>query len=284
MRRFRLALLLAPAVGVVVVLFLGGLGLGLVQSLGYFPVIGMTDLTLRHYVAALTDREFTASLALTAGVATAVTAISTVLAIAAALCLRRDSRAARVVAVLFQLPLPVPHLVIAICVLLFFSQGGLIARLAYALGLIGEPAEFPVLVQDRNGIGIVLSYAWKEVPFVGLIVLALLREVGHDYEELARTLGASPWQRLRYVIIPLIVPGVISSSVIVFAYTFGAFEVPYLLGAQYPAALPVLAFRNYTDVDLRARPEALALSLIIALIITTLVFGYMWATRRLVRG
>ena len=93
----------------------------------------------------------------------------------------------------------------------------------------------------------------------GLIVLAVLQSIGEDYEDLARTLGANSWQRFRYVILPLIMPGVLSSSVLVFAFTFGAFEIPYLLGQRFPSALPVLSYRAYTDVDLNSRPEAMAM-------------------------
>ncbi|MCP4424895.1 MAG: hypothetical protein GY803_10410 [Chloroflexi bacterium] len=65
-----------------------------------------------------------------------------------------------------------------------------------------------------------------------------------------------------------------------FAFTFGAFEAPLLLGSRYPSALPVLAYRLYTDVDLNARPEAIAMSMIIAGLITVLILVYMRLTRR----
>ena len=99
----------------------------------------------------------------------------------------------------------------------------------------------------------------------------------------ARSLGANAWQRFRYVILPLIIPGVLSASMLVLAFTFGAFEIPYLLGQRFPSALPVLSFRAYTDVDLNARPEAMAMSMIIAGLITILVYVYQRVTRAGVR-
>ncbi len=95
--------------------------------------------------------------------------------------------------------------------------------------------------------------------------------------------GASRWQRFRFVILPFLMPGILSSSILVFAFTFGAFEVPLLLGQRYPSALPVLAYRSYTNVDLNARPEAMAMSVVIAVIISVLVFAYMQLTRRYLR-
>jgi len=88
-------------------------------------------------------------------------------------------------------------------------------------------------------------------------------------------LGASYWQRLRHVTLPLVAPSVLAASVLVFAYTFGAYEVPFLLGQRYPSALPVLAYRRYVDTDLTARPEAMALSVLMALISAGLIAIYM---------
>ena len=100
---------------------------------------------------------------------------------------------------------------------------------------------------------------------------------------MARSLGANRWQAFRQVTLPLIMPGVVSASVIVFAFTFGAFEIPYLLGRTFPAALPVLAYQSYTDVDLAARPQAMAMAMVIAFISTLLIMAYMKLSRVYIR-
>ncbi|MBK9313566.1 MAG: ABC transporter permease subunit [Acidobacteria bacterium] len=109
------------------------------------------------------------------------------------------------------------------------------------------------MINDRYAVGIILAYVLKELPFIALMVLALLARLGDEYDQLAQTLGASRWQRLRHVTLPLIAPAVISSSVVVFSFIFGAFEVPYILGRPYPAMLSVIAQRRYLDVDLAQR-------------------------------
>ena len=53
------------------------------------------------------------------------------------------------------------------------KQSGLLARFGFALGWIGEPAEFPAVVQDRFGVSIIVAYVLKETPFIALMVLAL---------------------------------------------------------------------------------------------------------------
>jgi putative spermidine/putrescine transport system permease protein len=177
-------------------------------------------------------------------------------------------------------PLPVPHLVAAAGLVMLLTQSGIAARLAYAGGLIGQPSDFPPLFYDRSSVGIVLVYLWKEVPFIGLVLLAVLKSTGSEYEEAAATLGASPLQRLRYVLLPLLLPSLLATSVIVFAYMFGSFEIPLLLGARYPEVLPVMAYRLYSNPDLSLRPQAM----VVGVLTTVILVGLLAIYRRLARG
>lgn len=281
--RLKIILLLTPALSAIFLLFFGGLVLGLMRSFNYMPVIGLTEPNLDAYVSIFTSREFYLSFLLTFHIAFTSTVISSVLAVGAALLLRRSFIGRPVVNFLFQLNLTVPHLVGAIGILYLFSQSGSFARLAAEWHLISRPSEFPALVFDPYAIGIILQYVWKEIPFIGVIVLANMQSLGEDYESVARSLGATRWQAFRYVLLPLIFPGVLSASVIVFAFTFGAYEIPALLGANYPAALPVLAYRQYTDVDLAARPEAMAMAIIIAVLSAVMIYFYVRYSRRNIR-
>lgn len=282
--RTKIFLLLLPAMFIIVVLFFGGLLIGLMRSFNYMPVIGLTDPDFSAYISVFTDREFYLSFLLTFHIAFTSTVISSILAIGAALLLRRNFVGRGIVNFLFQLNLTVPHLVGAIGILYLFSQSGTFARLANEFGMIQRTSDFPALVFDPYAIGIILQYVWKEVPFIGVIVLANIQSIGEDYESVARSLGASKWQTFRFVLLPLIFPGVLSASVMVFAFTFGAYEIPAILGANFPAALPVLAYRKYTDVDLAARPEAMAMAIVIALLSAVMIYFYVRYSRRRIRG
>ena len=282
--RTRIFILLAPALLIIGVLFFGGLLIGIMRSLNNMPVIGLTQPNFDAYISIFSSREFYLSFLLTFHISFTSTVLSSILAIGAALLLRRQFLGRAIVNFLFQLNLTVPHLVGAIGILYLFSQSGSFARLAAEWGMIARPGDFPALVFDPYAIGIILQYVWKEVPFIGVIVLANMQAIGEDYESVARSLGASRWQSFRYVLLPMIFPGVLSASVIVFAFTFGAYEIPALLGANYPAALPVLAYRKYTDVDLVARPEAMAMAIVIALLSAVMLYLYVRYTRRRIRG
>ncbi|MCI0388285.1 MAG: ABC transporter permease subunit [Acidobacteria bacterium] len=275
-------LMLSPALAVIGVLFVGGLALAAAQSLGYFAPTGENVFTLRHYAALIGDGEVYASLWLTLKLATLATVISAVCALALALGLREFARRSRAVNLLLQIPLAAPHLAMAGALITVIAPSGLLARMAYAAGLIQQPADFPALINDRYGAGIVLSYVLKEAPFIALMTLALLARLGDEYEQAARSLGASAWQRFRYVTLPLVAPAVVSSSVIVFAFIFGAFEVPFILGRPYPAMLSVVAQQRYLDVNLMARPGAIALAVISTLLTAALAWAYLRLTRALI--
>jgi len=286
--RWRVPAMLAPALLVVVVLFGGGLAYGLLQSLGWQPLIGRRELTLQAYVNLLAGEpyaeQFWTGLWLGLWISLASTVLSAALAVGAALLIRGTRSGKRLAVFLFQLNLPIPHIVAAVGILFLLSQSGLLSRLGAQMGLLDSPSDFPILVKDRFGAGIILSYVWKEVPFIGVIVLAVLQSLSRDYEDIARNLGANWWQRFTHVILPLITPALLSTSIIVFAFTFGAYEVPGILGVRYPRTLPVLSLRFFTDADLSARSEAGALSMIVAAIVMVLVAGYMWLTNRNLRG
>ncbi len=273
--RARVPLLLAPAMAVVIFLFMGGLILGLVQSFGYMPVIGQTDFNFNAYINILHDKAFLGALLQTIWISFSSTILSTILAIICALVLRQSLVGKKIVSFIFQLNVPLPHIVGAIAILFLVSQSGMLSRVTHLIGLTDHPSDFIALVYDPLSSGVIIEYLWKTTAFTGVILLAVLTSLGENYEELARSLGANRWQRFWYVILPLIMPGVLRSSILVFAFAFGSFEVPYLLGQKFPPALPVLAYEYYRDVDLGNRQEAMAISMIIAALITVLIIIYM---------
>lgn len=213
-------------------------------------------------------REFWPSL----GFSLWVSLASTLLAAAGALLVGvllsdRQLPARRAEILSLNLNLAFPHLVWAIGLLLLLSQSGLLARIAAQLGLIAGPADFPVLVRDRYGAGIIVDYVSKEIPFLTLIVLAVLRTQAEQYDLVAENLGASAFQRIRYVTLPLVLPALAGGALLVFAFVFGAYEVPALLGVRFPRMIAVLAYDLFVNPDLRSRAEAMAISLIMSIVV-----------------
>lgn len=275
--------MLAPALAVIGLLFLGGLGEGIAQSFGYLPFLPGWHWSLDAYTSLFDDKAVRASFQLTFRTAFLATLLAVVLGVSGALLVRSTRRGRRVLSAVFQSTLPVPHIVGALAMLLLLSQGGLLSRLTHAVGLTSGTQSFPDVANDRFGLGILVEYAWKESPFIGVVVLSALNSGVADLEEAARTLGAARWARFRHVVLPLITPGVLATSILVFAFSFGSYEVPYLLGRPYPATLPVVAYQYYSDIDLDARPTAMAISVVIALLVGALVAVYSALSNRYLR-
>ncbi|HEY9623106.1 MAG TPA: ABC transporter permease subunit [Crinalium sp.] len=274
--QWRAYLLMLPAVGVVGVLFGGGLIFAFLQSIGAIGLLGTGQISLDAYRAALTNPEFLRSLSLSFYIAIVATGVSTVFSIGLAMLLRTAGRWASFAC---QVTLPIPHLVGIVGVLLLLSPSGLLSRLLYALGLIQSDQDFPLLVNDAANVGVLLHFFWQEIPFMTLILLAVLRGMNPAYEIQARALGASPWQCFWNITLPMMKSGILSSSLIVFGYIFASFEVPFLLGSTRPRTLPVLVYRAFTDSDLTRRPEAIALGIILSLVSVLVILGYLGVVR-----
>ncbi|HRQ22446.1 MAG TPA: ABC transporter permease subunit, partial [Anaerolineales bacterium] len=257
---------LAPALTLILVMLGASLLYAIAESLGIISVIGQSDVSFRAYRAALaTDSEFWVSLAFSLWVSMTATLLASAFALLVAVWLNHHRTQSDTLALNWNLAFP--HLVFATALILFLSQSGLLARWAASLGLITSPDQFPVLVRDRYGIGIILHYTIKEIPFLALIVLAVLRSQPIGYDVVAQNLGANFWQRLHYITIPQVAPALLSGSLLVFGFIFSSYEVPAILGVGYPRALPVLALRFFLDPDLRARSEGMVISLIITAVV-----------------
>lgn len=268
-----------PALVVTLGLFGGGLLLAGVQSVGLLGDDGSSRLTLGAYRTLLGDAAFWRSLGLSLWLAGAATFMAAVLGTGLALALRRTA-ARSGVRWWLGASLPIPHVVAALVTVQLFSQSGLGSRLTRALGLTASPADFPALVFDPLALGVLLELVAKETPFVAVVALAALARLDPRLEEAARSLGAGRGARLRAVVLPALRPGVGAAALLVFAFAFGVYEVPLLLGPTAPAPLSVTAYRLYTGPDLAARPLGLAASLLLTLVSSGLLLAYLRTRRR----
>ena len=159
-----------------------------------------------------------------------------------------------------RIPILVPHAVVAVFVIQLLGQTGLVARAGYALGLIGDFSQFPQLLYTPGYEGTILSYVWKEVPFVAYFVLAFMSGISDTLGEAAENLGADPLRSFFQITLPLSIPVIARAFLIIFIFAFGGYELPVLLGSTLPKALPVQAYLSYMDPNLLNRPLAMAMN------------------------
>jgi putative spermidine/putrescine transport system permease protein len=274
--------LILPTVVVLTTLFVGGFVFGILQSVGFFSVISNSEqrISFDAYLAAFQNETVRSGIILTFRVAILSTVLSTVIALAISLMISRTKRFQSVLISVTQFNIPIPHVVAATGVLLTFSQSGIVSRLTNFFGITDGSSDFPIITNDPFGYGIIMSYLWKEVPFLCVLILSALRGPVTNLDETAKTLGASYGFRLRKVILPYIFPSILSGTIIVFAFSFGSYEVPYLLGEPYPSTVSVVAYQLYTNRDLANRPTAMALATITSVVIGLLVYAYMKLTQQ----
>lgn len=189
---------------------------------------------------------------------------------------------------LVWLPMLFPHFIAGYLVLLIFAPSGLFSTWAYQVQLIEDMSQFPIIIMDRQGVGIIQTYIWKEIPFVVLMLLPVFAQIDNRYKEVVTTLGGGRWEMFRTVEWPWLFPVIIETGLIVFAFVFAAFEVPYLLGATYPKMLPVLAYQWFFEGDWSNRPLAMASMLLITafiMMVATMFFYLLQKKRyRMMRG
>ncbi len=283
MRKKSTAYLLLIPFFIIIALVLTACGFVLIQSLGYIPAFGLYTLSLKHYANVFANAEFVNSLLVSLRISlySAVLAAIFGTALCAALVKLKHTKGAMLYAV--RLPILVPHVVVALFTFLIFSQTGIIARVLFALGLISDYTQFPLLLYTEKYQGVILSYLWKEIPFVAYFTLALMASVSETLGEAAENLGASPLRSFFSVTLPLSFPAISKAFIIIFIFAFGGYELPLLLGATLPKALPVYAYIAYMNPDLKLRPDAMAVYGIILLLSLIMAVFYTLLTSRLIK-
>lgn len=271
MRKSYPYLLLAPFIFLTVIFALG-VGNAFIQSFGYIPAFGMEDMTLDYYRDVFSKPELFSSIKLSFYIALTSSVIAVLFGIILCLAIISNKKASSKVMNIVKLPIFVPHTITAFFVILFFSQSGILARVCYLIGLIDVSEKFPMLLFSENSIGIIIGYLWKEIPFVAYFLFAFMSNINETLGEAAENLGASRIKVFFHIILPLSFPTINKVFMIIFAFSFGAYELPFLLGATMPKALPVQAYIEYIHPDLRHRAYAMALNGVI-LIITLILSG-----------
>ncbi|MEW9095861.1 MAG: ABC transporter permease subunit [Clostridiaceae bacterium] len=273
-KKYKPYILLLPVTIVLLGIFAFGLVTGLLQSLGYFPEVGLKEITLRYYIEVLKSNNFMSSLKFSIFIAVFSSILATVLGVLLAYCLMTNEKNKRIKEALYKLPIIVPHSVVALLAYNLLSQYGILPRILHFSGLLKDQSLFPSMIGDRNGVGIIVSYLWKEIPFVAMVTYSVFANMNGKLEEVALNLGAKKSQVFWYILLPLSMPTIFSSFLIIFAYSFGAFEVPYLLGPTAPKTLPVMAYVEYINPNLTNRPYSMVYNMIISFVAIVLVFFY----------
>jgi ABC-type spermidine/putrescine transport system permease subunit II len=200
---------------------------------GTFPITGWT---LTWYRQAFDDYQVHDAVSTTIKVALQVTAISTFVGTAAAFPLVRSRLPFREgIRILFILPIMIPGLLIGVSLLVLFTS-------TFHLQLSPETA--------------VIGQSVYTTPFVILLVAARLQGFDTTLERAAADLGANTFERLRRVVLPLILPAILAGALFAFTLSLDEFIITYFLIGGHNT-LPIFI---YTQVKFGITPEVNAVA------------------------
>lgn len=234
-------------------------------SLGHDLLIGMNGWTLNYYKAVFTNHLFIKSLFMSFSISFLSSTGACVLGLCLAFMINNhDDWQSKLLVKTTQSMIAFPHIFVVLVFIWCFSQTGLLRRLFI---LLGFNFTFPLLIGDEHQIGVMLTYLWKETPYVLLTLLLVVRRLDNSYLLVARNLGASRFQSFVHVGLPMIQRSFFNALIIVFSFSFGAYEVPALLGNQRLELIPVLIYNLYQQSDLALRPKIMSLNVLLILFV-----------------
>jgi putative spermidine/putrescine transport system permease protein len=149
--------------------------------------------------------------------------------------------------------------------LLFGGSSGVINKALINLGLIAAPLPF---MFTETGVVVALTHVL--LPFMVLSVWAALQRLDPQVENAAASLGAGQATILRRIVLPQVLPGVLSGAIIVFALAASAFATPAIIGGRRLKVAATLAydeFLNTLNWPLGAAVATLLLLSLLAIIV-----------------
>jgi len=227
-------LMLIPGVGFILLFIGSSIFLTIVQSFGLFSITGKSEFTLENWKAILQAKESMDSLffSLKMGLLSSVGTL--VVAFPIALFFRKGGTGKGILGSIIKVPLFIPALVAAFLILNLISYHGLVNTVLMRINLIDEPLR---MLNDKFGWGVVFIQIWKNLPFVLLIVMAALASIRDDTIDVAKNLGAGYWSVLFRIYVPLAMPGILVSMILMFIKAFGDFPICSVSGPVYPSSM-----------------------------------------------
>ncbi|SLN60702.1 Spermidine/putrescine transport system permease protein PotB [Roseovarius litorisediminis] len=125
---------------------------------------------------------------------------------------------------------------------------------------------------------ILVGHVLYTLPFMVRSILSVLAAMDlRTLEEGAATLGASPWQRFRDIVVPNAMPGILAGALTVVTLSIGEFNLTWMLHTPYLKTLPVGLADSYASMRLEV---ASAYTLVFFVLIVPLLMAMQWASAR----
>ncbi len=205
-----------------------------------------TGFSLRWYEKMFNNDAMMESLYITIIIAILATVISTILGTISAIGLSKSKQVVQdLVMQINDFPIMNPEIVTAIGLMLFFIT----------------------LRVEKGFTTLLLAHVAFCTPYVILSVMPKIRSLDPNLAEAAMDLGATPYQALRKVIVPQIMPGIVSGALIAFTMSFDDFIISYFVTGQGIKNLSIMVY----TMSKRINPSINAISTLVVVVITVVL-------------
>jgi spermidine/putrescine transport system permease protein len=245
---------------------------------GYLEII--RSFTFANYIEAWTNELYRVVMLRSLFVSLTVTAVTVLLAFPVAYFVSFHVDPSRKSLWLFLITIPfwTSYLIRVFLWKVILGYNGVVNSGLLGLGIISEPLQWI----NYNVGAVVVTLAHAYAPFAILPIFVALEKIDRSLLEAGQDLGESKFMTFLRVTLPLAMPGVIASVLIVFIPTIGDFVTPQLVGGPEGRMVANLIQLQYLKLDNYPLGSAIAVSAMMIVTVVSLFFLYL--NRRYLRG
>ncbi|MDZ4095483.1 MAG: ABC transporter permease [Paracoccaceae bacterium] len=274
-------MLVSPTAIYAILLLAAPLGTIILYSVftdGYLEII--RTFTLANYVEAWSNDLYRSVMIRSLGVAMSVTVVTVLLAFPVAYFVSFHVDTSRKSLWLFLITIPfwTSYLIRVFLWKAILGYNGVVNSGLLGLGVIDEPLTF--ILYNTNAVVITLAHAYA--PFAILPIFVALEKIDRSLLEAGQDLGESKFRTFLRVTLPLAMPGVVASVLIVFIPTIGDYVTPQLVGGPEGRMVANLIQLQYLKLDNYPLGSAIAVSAMGIVTIVSLIFLFL--NRKYLRG
>jgi putative spermidine/putrescine transport system permease protein len=277
-RWLSIALLLAPGMGLIVLMIGTVVFIAIAQSFGYYNLSGDSAFSLDFWSTTLERKVVVNSIRYSLYIGVVSAFLSVALAYPLAIWLRKPFAGSMTIGAILKAPLLVHGLVAAFLYVNVIAYHGILNQFMQYLGIWSGPRR---LQNDNNAVGVLLLQVWKQMPFALLLLTGSVRGISDDVLDAARDLGAGTWARFRRVIAPLTLSGMQASLTIIFIGALSDFSFQVIAGPNNRQSLAQL-MNSYKDRGDWNSAAVVGVTLMLLALIGSVVLAYV--TRVIMRG
>ncbi len=233
------------------------------------------ELSWGEFIAVVTAPQVVATYKLSFGASLLAAAINAVFGLMLAWALVRYSfPGKKIVDALVDLPFALPTAVAGIALTALYAKNGWLGQYLEPLGI--KVAFTP--------LGVLVALVFIGLPFVVRTVQPILEDLDTEFEEAAASLGAHRWQTFRYVILPILLPALLTGFALAFARAVGEYGSVIFIAGNLPYVseiTPLMIITKLEQYDYRGATAIASVMLLFSFTLLLIINGLQaWTAKR----